>query len=732
MKKVILNIDGMSCSACSNGLEKYLKKQAGIKDASVNLVMQTASIEYDDNLDIKMIETFVKKAGFNSLGVKTDIKKKKEKITPYILYGLLASFIMYVSMQHIKYLPNLEFLNMRTNPKVYSIVLLFLTIPFLIYGFDILKSGIRNLLNGMPNMDTLVTLGVLSSLIYSIISTVLVLFDNVDYVHNLYFESVVFVIYFIKLGRYIDKNSKEKTKEAIKKLVTITPTFAKLKTSDGYEKVTIDEVKKGDILICYTGDKISVDGIVTEKKAYVDESFITGESKPVMKKKGSKVVAGSVVIDGTLFYKAEKIGKESTISEIVRLVIDATNTKAPIAKYADKISGYFVPIIIIIALLTFIFSLIFGIDLSISLNKFVTVLVVACPCALSLATPLAIVISCGLCAENNILIKKGEVLEIASNIDTIVFDKTGTLTNGKLNVSKIYNYTSKSDNDLMMILALLEKESTHPIAIGIMNYIKDYNIKLNETDNKNSITLSGYGIKKEIGSKTYYAGNRKLVSKLNIENNHLNDEEELLNDENSIVYIIEDDKIIGLIGVKDTIRNESKEVINKLKNMKISPVMLTGDNKKTASKVAEKLGIREVISDVLPSQKREFIKNKQQNGSKVMMIGDGINDAPSLAQADISVTIKSATDIAADTSDVILTNDNLLRIISIINISRKTIKNIKENIFWAFFYNICMIPIAMGLFEKYVVINPMIACIFMIISSLTVIFNALRLKRIKL
>ncbi len=731
MKKIILGIEGMTCSACSNGLEKYLNKQDGINLATVNLVMATASIEYEDNLTIEDLAKYVKEAGFTSTGVANLNKKKKKSFIPFIVYGFLATILMYISMATMINLPTISLLDMHKYPINYSVTLLILTIPFLIYGSDIVKSGVKNLVHKMPNMDTLVSIGVFSSFLYSLFGTIMVILGKTEYIHNLYFESTAFVIYFIKLGRFIDKNSKDKTKEAIKELVTMTPKTAKLKTEDGFKKVTLDEIKKGDILICFAGEKIAVDGVIVKGTTHLDESFITGESKPVTKREDDKVIAGSINYDGIIEYKAEKIGKDSTISEIVNLVVEATNTKAPISLLADKISSYFVPIIIILAVLTFIVSLIFGISFNESLIRFVTVLVVACPCALGLATPLAIVIAEGVSAKNGILVKSSETFELANKINTIVFDKTGTLTNGNLKISKVYNYSNLSENNLLSILGSIEEKSTHPIAKGVINSLKEKNITFDNTFEVEN--LVGFGMKAIKEKDIYYACNSKLLNKLEITNTYTEDEKKLTKSGNSIIYIVKNNQILGLIGIKDTIRKEAKKLIDKLKKLNIDIIMLTGDNKETANEIGRELGITNIISDVVPKEKANAIKDLKAKNKQVIMVGDGINDAPSLTLADIAISVSSATDIATDTADVILMNNNLLKIIDLINLSAKTLKNIKQNLFWAFAYNSCMVPIAMGIFTKFnIAINPMIACVSMILSSLFVVFNALRLKKIKL
>lgn len=735
MKKIILSIDGMTCSACSNGLEKYLNKQNGIMQANVNLVMANASIIYDENiLNIDKLNEFVKQAGFKSLGefkqINLEKKSKNEKIK-FIVFTILAILLMYISMGHMVNLPIIEFLDVNINPINYTVCLFIFAIVFLIYGFDILKNGYKNLIHLTPNMDTLVGIGVLSSFLYSIYSMVMIINGNTENIHSLYFESTAIVIYFIKLGRYLDGMSKDKTKEAIQKLVKITPNQATIKV-DGQEKiVTLDEIKKGNIVVSKPGEKIAVDGEIIEGTAHFDESFITGESKPSTKKVGDKVIAGSINYDGYIEYKAEKIGRESTISEIVRLVIEASNTKAPIAKIADTVSSYFVPAVIVIAILTFIVYLLLGYNFSDSLIRFVTVLVVACPCSLGLATPLAIVVSEGLCASNGILVKKSEVLENARKTTTIVLDKTGTITYGKLKISKIKNYSNLEDKEILKYVASIESKSTHPIGKAFEEYLQKENIeKLTVEDFEN---IAGFGIVGKVENRKLIIGNSKILKEYNIENKYENDEKELADEGNSIVYVADEKNILALIGVNDIIRENVIDVISKLNKEKIETIMLTGDNENTAQKIAKEIGISKVISNVLPAQKTEVIKKLRSENNFVIMCGDGINDSPALASADIGISVNSGTDIAMDSSDVILTKNDLNGILNLINISKKTVRNIKQNLFWAFFYNVLMIPIAMGVFSGLgITITPMIASIAMMFSSITVILNALRLKNIKL
>ena len=731
MKKVLLKIEGMTCSACSSGLEKYLNKQDGIIAASVNLIMNNASIEYDDTkLTLEQVEKFVDKAGFSSAGIDNLEKEEKKKSNEkYKLIGIsvISILILYISMSHMVGLPVIPFLNMMTHPVNYAISLLVLTIIVLLMGIDILKNGYKNLVHKTPNMDTLVMIGVMASFIYSIYGTVMILKGKTMYVESLYYESAAIVIFFIKIGKYVESKNKDKTKEALQQLMSITPNHAIIIRDGKEETVTLDEIQKGDIVICKPGEKIAVDGEVVEGTTHINESFITGESVPVKREKGSKVIAGSINYEGTIKYKAEKIGKESTVSEIVRLVVEATNTKAPIAKVADTISGYFVPTIIIIAIIAFAIWFMITKNIATAINIFVTILVVACPCSLGLATPLAIVIASGNASKKGILIKTSEALENAHKIKTICFDKTGTLTKGELTISKIYNYSNLKENEIIKIVASIENKSEHPIARAIVNEAKNQNIELEDVEEFKSIP--GYGVSANISQNKYLIGNKKLMLENNITISQEQDELNLVSDGNSILFVAEGQKLIALIGVKDVLKDESKDIVQKLKKRNIKGVMLTGDNEKTAKAIANQIGVDEVIANVLPKQKAEEIKKFKEKGL-VMMCGDGINDSVSLVTADIGVSVSSGTDVAMDSSNVVLMNDNLEKIEDLISISEKTIKNIKQNLFWAFFYNICMIPIACGILEPLgSVMNPMIAAFAMTISSLTVVLNALRLKK---
>ena len=714
MKKVVLNIEGMTCSACSNGLEKYLNKQEGVISASVNLVMATALIEYEDNLSIKDLNRFVKEAGFKSLGEKKEEKKSNE-LTKLIIFSILGIILMYISMGQMINLPTPKILNMMESPRVYAITLMILSLLFIFYGFDIIKNGIKNIVHKMPNMDSLVGVGVIVNFVYSLWNTIQVFMGNTSLVHHLYFESSAIIILFVKIGRYIDKKNKDKAVDTIKNLVTITPKNGTI-LKDGKElQVTINEIQKGDTIISKPGEKIAVDGTIINGKTHTDESFITGESKPVSKKVGDTVIAGSINYDGYIEYRAEKIGRDSSISNIVKMVVEATNTKAPIARIADKISGYFVPAIFIIALISFILNFIITKDINESILALVSVLVVACPCALGLATPLAMVVAIGNCSRRGILVKSSETLEAINKVDTIVFDKTGTLTTGKMSIADgVYNEVT------LKILKSLEKNSNHPLAKSIYNNEKDI-FEVQDFEE-----VPGLGVKGIINGKQYYAGNYKYVEKMNVENKLRDNEAIFASKGESIVYLFDEKETILIIGLADTIKKDITDTIKKLEKLDKKIIMLTGDNEKTARAIAKQIGIENIISNVNPEQKLDKIKELNKNNN-VAMVGDGINDSPSLKAATVGISVENGTDISADSADVILLNENMNNIVKIFDLGKRTIRIIKENLFWALFYNVCMIPLATGLLP--IALNPMIASLAMTLSSLTVVLNSLRLLK---
>ena len=717
MKKIILKIDGMTCTSCSNSLEKYLNKQEGIIKANVNLVLEEAYIEYEDNLTIENLNSYIAKTGFKSLGIPKNTKEKSGLI-PLIIFSILAISLLTFSLLFMTAFDKLDY------PKVFTITSFILILPFLVYGLDIFKSGIKGFIHLSPNMHSLVTLGVFTSFIYSFIEMILIIKGYDSYVKTIYFESCAIVIYFIKLGRFIDHKGKVKTKKALTELMEITPSKAIL-LKDGVEfEIDIDEVKENDILVLKPGMKASSDGVVVSGSAHFDEAFLTGEAISKKKDVGSNVIAGTINLDGYIEYKALKTGRDSTISEIVNLVKEASNSKAKISKIADKISLVFVPAIILIALISFIAFYIGTKNFNTAIIKFTTVLVIACPCALGLATPLALVVAHGMCASNSILVKNSSTLEDVNKINRIIFDKTGTLTTGHFVITEYYNYSNIDDKELLDIVSNLESYSSHPIskAFNVVN-------KLEVSDYQN---IDGVGIKGKIGNDTYYLGSNKVLKHLDITFN--SSDIDTLNELGSTtVYIVKNGTVIGLIGLNDTLKVGAYDVIKEFKKRNIKLSILTGDNEASANKIKEKLEIDECISNVYPKDKKNIIDNYMNNNDYCMMIGDGINDAPSLVSANIGVSVNKECNIASDASDIILINDNLESVLNIFLISNKTFRIIKENLFWAFFYNIIMIPIALGALEfKGIYFNPMIASFAMMFSSLTVIFNSLRIRRVKL
>jgi len=725
MKKLVLRIGGMSCSACSGGLEKYLNKQSGIISAGVNLVMSSASVEYDDNiLSYEDIASFVSDAGFECIGEyhKTEDKDTASSKKQFIIFSVLAVLMLYVAMGHML---GLSMFSLDSHPIILYSVSFALSVPFLLYGYDIIKSGIKNMIHLTPNMDSLVTLGIFSALTYSVIVSIIFAMGNTDTPPDVYFESVAIVIYFVKLGRFIDKKSKAKTKNAISALVQITPAYAYVKIDGVEKKVALDEVNEGDTVICHPGEKIAVDGEIIFGSAHIDESFITGESKPCLRKIGDTVLAGSVNTNGYVEYIAKKVGKNSTVSEIVRLVLESSSTKAPIQRAADKICMYFVPSVTAIAVLTLVIRLALGLGFPMAIHGFITVLVIACPCALGLATPLATVISEGELATDGILIKKSEILEIASRLDTVIFDKTGTLTHGKMRISRFYK-TVEDESDVICKACSIEQMSSHPIASAFKNYADENGIL--PTNVSDFRIIEGYGIVATVNGNQVLMVNGGYLIKNSIEN-PLKDKEYIFTSEGeSIAYLVENNHVLALFGISDTVREGAAEELVSLREMGIQTIMLTGDNESTASVVARRIGIERVIAGVMPKGKAEIIKELKDEGKVCAMVGDGINDAVALSSADISISMHGATDIAMDCADVIFTKPSINGITGLIAQSKRTLRIIKENLFFAFLYNSLMIPIAAGaLIPLGVSISPMIASLAMVLSSISVSVNSLRL-----
>ena len=716
MKNIILNVGGMTCSGCSAGLEKYLNKQDGIFSASVNLVLATVKIEYDENLlDVNKLNKFIGEAGFTSYGEEYNKNKRRPERLVLLIYTVLTILLMYISMGNMFKIKMPNIIDMHSNPIIYAVSLAVITFLYFIYGFDIIKSGIKNLVNKMPNMDSLIMIGVIVNYLYSLFNMILVFRGDMNGLHHLYFEASAMTILFVKIGRFIDKNNRIKATDAVKGLVSVTPKNA-VKLVDGEEKtVTINEISKGDIIVCRPGEKIAVDGIVRKGRTNINEALITGESKPVHKEIGDEVIAGSINCNGYIEYEAVRIGRETNISNIVKMVVEATNSKTEIQKFVDKVSGIFVPAIFIIAVLASILNFVIIRDISIAVNVFVTVLVVACPCALGIATPLAMVVSIGKLSKNGIFIKSSESLEILKDIKNVVFDKTGTLTNGKFSIVE-----KNISDENMLILQSIEFNSKHPIAQSICEFSN-----FNKIEVTNFREIEGYGLQADIGNTTYYVGSSKFVKEQCINNIYENDEERFLSKGYTIVYLFNNDGVLGIVGLADTVKDGAKDLIQELKNMNKNIYMLTGDNEASAKIIANEIGIDNVESNLTPKQKLVYVSNMNDDTNSVMMVGDGINDSPSLKSAAIGVSVEGGSDISADSSDIILMNSNIGIISLLLKVGKKTNRIIKQNLFWAVFYNCLMIVIATGLLPIH--INPMIASMAMMMSSLMVVFNSLRL-----
>ena len=716
MKNIILNVGGMTCSGCSAGLEKYLNKQDGIFSASVNLVLATVKIEYDGNLlDVNKLNKFIEEAGFTSYGEEYNKNKRKPESFVLLIYTVLTILLMYISMGNMFKIKMPNIIDMHSNPIIYAVSLAVITFLYFIYGFDIIKSGIKNLVNKMPNMDSLIMIGVIVNYLYSLFNMILVFRGDMNGLHHLYFEASAMTILFVKIGRFIDKNNRIKATDAVKGLVSVTPKNA-VKLVDGEEKtVTINEISKGDIIVCRPGEKIAVDGIVRKGRTNINEALITGESKPVHKEIGDEVIAGSINCNGYIEYEAVRIGRETNISNIVKMVVEATNSKTEIQKFVDKVSGIFVPAIFIIAVLASILNFVIIRDISIAVNVFVTVLVVACPCALGIATPLAMVVSIGKLSKNGIFIKSSESLEILKDIKNVVFDKTGTLTNGKFSIVE-----KNISDENMLILQSIEFNSKHPIAQSICEFSN-----FNKIEVTNFREIEGYGLQADIGNTTYNVGSSKFVKEQCINNIYENDEERFLSKGYTIVYLFNNDGVLGIVGLADTVKDGVKDLIQELKNMNKNIYMLTGDNEASAKIIANEIGIDNVESNLTPKQKLVYVSNMNDDTNSVMMVGDGINDSPSLKSAAIGVSVEGGSDISADSSDIILMNSNIGIISLLLKVGKKTNRIIKQNLFWAVFYNCLMIVIATGLLPIH--INPMIASMAMMMSSLMVVFNSLRL-----
>lgn len=751
-KKLELKIDGISCQACVAKIERKLSRTDGVEKALVNISNNMADIEYDEK-EIKASEIMkiIEKLGYTPKR-REDLKDKEEalraekklksELTKSKIAIVLSLILMYISMSHMFGLPVPHIIYPVDHIFNYVAIQFIIAVTVMIIGKRFYKVGFRQLFMLSPNMDSLVAVGTSSAFIYSLYISYKIFADNnIHLMHSLYYESAAMIIAFVMLGKYLETLSKGKASAAIKKLVNFQAKKANIIRNGEIVEIDINEVSKGDIVFIKPGEKIPVDGTIIEGHSTIDEAMITGESIPVEKLENDKVYSGSINKDGALKVVVNATEGETLISKIAKLVEDAQMTKAPIARLADKVSLIFVPTVIFIAVfaaLLWWFLIKYNV-VSVSQNHFefvltifISILIIACPCSLGLATPTAIMVGTGKGAELGILIKSGEALEKLNEIDTIVFDKTGTLTEGTPKVIDIVSIgNALSKDEILKIAASMEVNSEHPLGKAVYDEAKEKNVEL--YDVKKFLSISGRGVIGEIEEKKYLLGNKKLLLDNGISNLH---EEEIHRYElegKTTILLADEEKLIAFITLADVVRNESIKLIEKLKKENIKTYMLTGDNERTAKVIAKKLGIDDVIAEVSPEDKYKKVKDLQEQGRKVVMVGDGVNDSPALAQADVGMAIGSGTDIAIESADIVLMSKDIETILTAIRLSKATIKNIKENLFWAFFYNSCGIPIAGGLLYLFTghLLNPMLAGLAMGLSSVSVVTNALRLKRFK-
>lgn len=739
------NITGMTCAACSSAVERVTRKMSGVEESNVNLTTGIMQITYDEKqLTPTDIITKVDRAGFGAeLFVEKNKKERAEeqehleeetkKTKRRLISNIILSLpLLYICLGHMLPIPMPlpKFMDMHHHPMTFALIQLVLTVFVLINGRKFYIVGFKSLAKGNPNMDSLVALGTGSAFIYSLIMTILIP-ENPSHVHNLYYESAAMVVTLVMVGKYMEGRSKNKTSEAIRKLMELAPDTAIVVRKGEQVEVPVEQVVRGELILIRPGSRIPLDGVVVEGATSVDESMLTGESIPVEKGVDDEVIGGSVNYQGAIVVKVMRVGADTILAKIVKMMEDAQGKKAPISKLADTVAGYFVPIVMGIAVVASIIWAVFG-DLTFVPTIFVSVLVIACPCALGLATPTAIMVGTGLGANHGILIKSGEALEISHKVDAVVLDKTGTITEGKPAVMKVLSH-SISEEELLKIAASCEQVSEHPLGQAIVNDAKDKGIELEKIVDFQSVT--GQGIKALLGDKTYYIGNKKLCVEQRLDFAEYEAEaNEIANKGQTPMFVGLDGKVIGIVSVADTMKETSAEAIRKIKELGIEVHMLTGDNRLTADYIGKQAGVDHVIAEVLPNDKASVVETLQSQGKCVMMVGDGINDAPALVQADVGVAIGSGSDIALDSSDVVLMKSDLQDVYKAIKLSRATIRNIKQNLFWAFFYNVCGIPIAAGALYPLngMLLSPIIGGLAMSFSSVFVVSNALRLRRAKL
>ena len=743
LREVTIPIGGMTCASCAAAVEKEIKKLKGIEEVNVNIATEKANVKYNPyETRISEIKSAIKKAGYEALeiqaGDQVDAEKEKRQKEmktlwkKFIVSAIFTVPLLYIAMGHLIGLTLPEFIEPAKYPLNFALVQLVLTIPIAIAGYKFYTVGFKALIRKNPNMDSLIAIGTAAAILYGIYGTIQIAGGDLQYANDLYFETAGVIITLILLGKYLESVTKGKTSEAIKKLMGLQPKTAVV-IHDGKEMtIPIEEVEVGDIVLVKPGEKIPVDGNVVEGHTSVDESMLTGESIPVEKNVGDKVIGASINKNGTIKFKATKVGKDTALAQIIKLVEDAQGSKAPIAKLADVISGYFVPVVIVIAILSGLAWYFLGGATGIfALTIFIAVLVIACPCALGLATPTAIMVGTGKGAEYGVLIKGGVPLETTHKIKTIVFDKTGTITEGKPKVTDIVVSEGYSEDELLELAGSAEKGSEHPLGEAIVKGAEEKGLEFKKIDKFEAIP--GHGIEVKIENKDILLGNKKLMTDRKIKITLQDESDRLANEGKTPMFIAIDGKLAGIIAVADTVKESSAAAIKQLHDMGIEVAMITGDNKRTADAIARQVGIDIVLAEVLPQDKANEVKKLQDRGKKVAMVGDGINDAPALAQADVGIAIGSGTDVAMESADVVLMKSDLMDVVTAIQLSKATIRNIKQNLFWAFAYNTAGIPIAAGLLYIFggPKLNPMFAAAAMALSSVSVLTNALRLKGFK-
>lgn len=740
MTNKTLKIEGMTCAACVRAVERAVNKIDGINEVHVNLATEKLTTSFDpQNVRISDIKKAVEKAGYKAVEDEqkdTDQEKKEQEIKAlwkrFIISLIFTAPLLIIAMSHMIGITLPAFIDHRTSPGNFALAQLILVIPTIIMGFKFYKVGFKTLIKGSPNMDSLIAIGSSAAFLYGVYGVYKIFSGDITYVSKLYFESAGVILTLITLGKYLEAVSKGKTSEAIKKLMNLTPKTATIIRNDKEKTIPIDEVEVGDIIIVKPGERFPVDGDIIDGITSVDESMLTGESIPVEKNTGDRVIGASINKSGFIKYKAKKVGKDTALAQIIKLVEEAQGSKAPIARLADIISGYFVPVVMVLAVISAIIWYAVGSSPSFALTIFISVLVIACPCALGLATPTAIMVGTGKGAEYGVLIKSGSALETGHKIQTIVFDKTGTITEGKPKVTDLITANGFENNTLLQIIASGEKGSEHPLGEAIVKACEDKKLPFKKIDGFKAIP--GHGIEFDVEGQHIILGNIKFMNDKAFNMELLEEKAKILAEEGKTpMFIAVEGNAAGVIAVADTVKENSKRAISKLHELGIEVAMITGDNKKTAEAIAKQVGIDVVLAEVLPEDKASEIKKLQELGKKVAMVGDGINDAPALAQADIGIAIGSGTDVAVESADMVLMRSDLMDVTTAILLSKKTITNIKQNLFWAFGYNVLGIPIAMGVWYAFggPLLNPMIAAAAMSLSSVSVVSNALRLKGFK-